>query len=598
MEQMFWSYWWVIPIVLSLVFYKLIFRLFGILIIPEDKMGIVNKKFGIFGSNTTLPDGQIVALNKEAGVQADTLPPGLHFWLFPWQYHVDVIPFTEIPQNQIGIVESIDGKALPAGRVLAKSVECNSFQNAREFLQNGGERGPQISIIPPGTYRINTTLFNIKAAEVFNIPDNKVGVVTTREGTPLRTGEIAGPEIDGHRMYQDGQSFLNNGGFKGLQEQVILAGKYFLNPLFVQVELKDMAIVPIASVGVIIAYIGKEGKDVTGEKFLHGNLVHKGEKGVWVEPLDPGKYPINPYTHKIELVPTANVVLNWATGKTESHNLDEKLSTIRVRSADGFGFNLDVSQIIHIPRNDAPKVIARFGSVANLVTQVLEPTIGNYFRNAAQKSDVIAFLLERKERQMEAREAIAGALVLYNVGAVDTLIGDINPPEELMLTLTDRKLAQQREITYKNQELAEVARQKLEQSKAMAETQANVVGSERKVTIATFEANAKIQQAKGEAESKVINADSDATVLEKVGNATAVKTLAIGEAEAKVIQKKTDALGQGNFALIEATKALSTSGFKLVPDIVAGGNGQGGTMVEVIMANMLTEQLKKNKEVK
>jgi uncharacterized membrane protein YqiK len=38
-----------------------------------------------------------------------------------------------------------------------------------------------------------------------------------------------------------------------------------------------------------------------------------------------------------------------------------------------------VSQIIHIPRNDAPKVIARFGTMANLVTQVLEPTIGNYF---------------------------------------------------------------------------------------------------------------------------------------------------------------------------------------------------------------------------
>jgi hypothetical protein len=63
-------------------------------------------------------------------------------------------------------------------------------------------------------------------------------------------------------------------------------------------------------------------------------------------------------------VPTANVVLNWATGKTEAHQLDANLSTITVRSADGFKFNLDVSQIIHIPRNDAPKVIARFGSMS------------------------------------------------------------------------------------------------------------------------------------------------------------------------------------------------------------------------------------------
>ena len=141
----------------------------------------------------------------------------------------------------------------------------------------------------------------------------------------------------------------------------------------------------------------------TGESFKHGNLVSRGQKGVWVDPLDPGKYPINPFTHKVEIVPTANIVLNWATGKSEAHKLDEKLSTITVRSSDGFTFNLDVSQIIHVPRNDAPKVIARFGTMANLVTQVLEPTIGNYFRNAAQTSDVIEFLKKRSERQVEAK---------------------------------------------------------------------------------------------------------------------------------------------------------------------------------------------------
>src|SRR5258707_12215536 len=125
---------------------------------------------------------------------------------------------------------------------------------------------------------------------------------------------------------------------------------------------------------------------------------------------DPVNYPINPYAHRVEIVPTANVVLNWATGKTEAHNLDKNLSTITVRSSDGFTFNLDVSQIIHIPRTEAPKVIARFGSMANLVTQVLEPTIGNYFRNAAQNSDVIDFLKHRPKRQNEAKKRISQRL--------------------------------------------------------------------------------------------------------------------------------------------------------------------------------------------
>jgi hypothetical protein len=87
-------------------------------------------------------------------------------------------------------------------------------------------RGPQIAIIPPGTYRINTALFSVVQEKVLEIADNMVGIVTTKEGAPLVTGDIAGGEIRGHNMFQDGQSFVDNGGFKGLQEQVMLAGRY------------------------------------------------------------------------------------------------------------------------------------------------------------------------------------------------------------------------------------------------------------------------------------------------------------------------------------------------------------------------------------
>jgi len=335
--------------------------------------------------------------------------------------------------------------------------------------------------------------------------------------------------------------------------------------------------------------VGAAGKDVTGDSFKHGNLVSRGEKGVWVEPLDPGKYPINPFTHKVEPVPTANVVLNWATGKSESHKLDEKLSTITVRSQDGFTFNLDVSQIIHIPRQDASKVIARFGSVANLVTQVLEPTIGNYFRNAAQNSDVISFLKERSKRQDDARKSIGGALNEYNVVAVDTLIGDITPPADLMKTLTDRKIAEQQQVTYDTQRMAEDERKKLEQARAQAATQANVVTAERNVEIADFDAKSAVKKAEGEARAKEINAKADAMVTTTVGTAQAEKTRAIGTAEADVITLKINSMESGNFALIETAKALAGSGFKLVPDIVAGGGGAegAGSLVNVLLANLI-----------
>lgn len=592
------SYWWTIPIILTLVLYKYVLRLaFGMVSIAKDEVGIVDKKFALFGPKT-LPDGAVIALKGEAGFQADTLAPGVHFGLWPWQYAVTRSKFVTIPEAKVGVIEARGGAVPKNGRVLAKKVECESFQNARAFLENGGERGPQIAIITPGTYRINTVFFSVRIADALEIPDNMVGVVTTKDGKPLATGDIAGGEFPGHNMFQDGEAFIEAGGYKGLQEQVILAGLYYINPLFATVEIKPMTEVPIANAGVVIAYVGAAGVDVTGEAFKHGNLVTKGQKGVWVEPLDPGKYPINPYTHKVEVVPTANVVLNWATGKTEAHKLDANLSTITVRSSDGFKFNLDVSQIIHIPRTDAPKVIARFGSVGNLVTQVLEPTIGNYFRNAAQGSDAIAFLKEREKRQSDARTSINNALKEYNVGAVDTLIGDITPPDALMETLTKRKIAEQEKITFETQRLAEETRKDLEQAKAMAATQAGVVAAERKVAIAEFDAQSSVKKAEGDAQSKTINAKADAEVLIAIGNAEAQKVSAVGSAEAEVIQKKTDANGKSNYALIEVARALSSSGKPLVPEIMAGGSGnEDGTLVNVLLAGIIKDNLHKNPEV-
>jgi uncharacterized membrane protein YqiK len=653
----------VVAVLVVLACYKWVLWLFGVIIVPDDSVGIVTKKFVLFGGNRSLPDGRIIALNGEAGFQADALAPGLHIALWPWQFSVDLVKFITVPQSKVGVVEACDGAPLSSGHIIAKQVDCDFYQDARAFLQNGGQRGPQMTLIPPGsyrinpllftvtladvisippgqvgvveardgkplpsgriiarqvdcdsyqdgqaflagggergpqmglvtpgTYRINPQLFDLKLANIVDVPENKVGIVTTKEGEPLATGEIAGAAVTGHNMFQNPQAFVANGGCKGLQEQVLLAGRYFINPRFATVEIVDMAEVPIAHVGVVIAYVGKEGHDVTGDTFRHGNLVSKGEKGVWVDPLDPGKYPINPYTHKVINVPTANVVLNWATGKTEAHNLDANLSTIVVRSADGFKFSLDVSQIIHIPRNDAPKVIARFGSMSALVTQVLEPTIGNYFRNAAQNSDVIDFLKNRSKRQDEAREAIATALKEYNVGAVDTLIGDIVPPDELMKTLTDRKIAEQERVTYDTQRQAQDIKQQLEQATALAATQARVVDAERQVTIAEFNARSTVKSAEGQAQAKKINAEADANVVRTVGEAEAAKTKAVGGAEAEVIKLKIASMESGNYAMVQVAEALAKAGVKLVPDIVAGGGGSsGGTLVDVLLGNLIRD---------
>ncbi len=630
MKEILLNYWWIGAIVIALVLYKFILRfLFGMVIVPEDKIGLVTKKFVLFGENKELPDGRIIATKGEAGFQAKTLAPGLYFWKWVWQFEITMESFTIIPEGKIGLILAKDGSEIPTGNILGRKVECDNFQDAEMFLNNHGQRGRQTNFMTAGSYRINTMLFQISVTDMVRIHESMVGIVTTLDGNPIEAGQIAGKVVENHNNFQDFDKFLELGGNRGLQPPVILAGSYNLNPWAIQVEETPMTEIPIGYVGVVISYIGGDGKDITGIDFKHGNIVEKGSKGVWSEPFGPGKYPINKYTMKVELVPTTNLVLNWAQARSESHNLDKNLSTITVRSKDGFPFNLDVSQIIHVPTTEAPKVIARFGNMVNLVSQVLEPTIGNYFRNSAQDSDVIAFLSTRKERQESAKEHIKKVLDEYNVNAVDTLIGDIVPPESLMKTLTDRKLAEEQKITYETQKQAQETRQGMEKETAIADMQKDIVKAQQSVEIAERTASATVKKAEGDAsgvklavgaeaeatkmralaeaestrarakadsEAVKLKADAEAERIAKTGSAEAGKILAIGKSTAEAYELAVSALGGENFTRFKITEELSKGNVKLIPDVLIGGNGQQGSAIDGLLGLKLMEMMDPEKK--
>jgi uncharacterized membrane protein YqiK len=617
MEQII-PYLWIPIVILLIVMYRFVFQLLGIVIVPEDKIGLVTKKFVLFGDKRELPAGRIIAVEGEAGYQAQPLPPGIHFWKWLWQFEITLQPLTVIPSGQIGLIVAKDGAELPKGRILAQSVNSDSFQDAEMFFKNGGQKGRQAALIMAGTYRINTFLFEISIAEMTQIEENKVGIITVMDGEPLDNGQIAGMDIEGHNNFQDADVFLKNGGRRGLQQQIVLAGMYTFNPWFVQVEQVDMVSIPIGNVGVVNSFVGPDGKDVSGEDFKHGNIVSKGHKGVWAEPLGPGKYPLNPYIMKVEVVPTTNLVLNWATARNESHNLDRHLSTITVRSKDGFPFNLDVSQIIHIPNYEAPKVIARFGTMMNLVSQVLEPTIGNYFRNSAQTADVISFLTQRKERQDSAKEHISTVLEQYNVNGVDTLIGDIVPPESLMKTLTDRKLAEEQKVTYETQRMAQETRQTLEKETAVADMQKQIVEAQQGVQIAERIADAAVKKANGEAAGVKVQAEAESQRVKLIaqaeaeklrlmgnaeaertratGDAEAAKILAIGKSNAQAYEEQVKAIGGDGFVKMKVAEIIGEKGVKIIPDVlIAGGGESGGGSVMDLLGLKLLESWGKDK---
>jgi uncharacterized membrane protein YqiK len=331
---------------------------------------------------------------------------------------------------------------------------------------------------------------------------------------------------------------------------------------------------------VVISFVGEEQEDVSGASFTHGNLVNQGHKGVWVEPLYPGKHPLNTKVMKVELVPTTNIVLNFTERISGQHGYDTNLTALKLLSFDGFSFDLEIFQIIHIGASDAPKVISRLGSMQNVIDQVLRPIVGNYFRNSAQEYTILDFLIARSERQVEASEYVKSALRAYDVQAVDSLIGLITPPNELMHTLTDRKIAEEQRKTYEVQQMAETQRQMLVRETAIADIQQELVKSEQGVTIAELQANAQIQQATGEAE---------ATKLKAIAEAEGIR--ATGNAKAETYRTGVQALGLQGYTAMQLMQIVGDRSVRIIPDIIVGGNnGSNNGLADGLLSMILLNQ--------
>ena len=110
---------------------------------------------------------------------------------------------------------------------------------------------------------------------------------------------------------------------------VLVEGTWYINRLFATVEWAPKTIIPVGNVGVVIFYTGPRTPDVSGEEYRHGELVVNGSRGVWKDPLLPGKYAFNTFAGKIEIILTVNFILKWMRGETGAMKLDENLSESR-----------------------------------------------------------------------------------------------------------------------------------------------------------------------------------------------------------------------------------------------------------------------------
>lgn len=637
------------------LFCLLLFLLTGIRYIPNNRIAIVEKRFSRKGS---IASG-FIAMNGEAGFQPQVLRGGLHY-LFPVQYKVITAPLVTITQGKIGYVFARDGRPLEATQVLASNVDTDDFQDAEKFIKNGGQRGPQRRILREGTYAINLVQFVViteekvyglsLSAEEGNIirsmadvigarhgfhpvilkdATDQVGIVTVHDGPSLPQDQIIAPIVGDdhavhqtyHNKFQDPDRFLQAGGLRGRQLQVLVEGTYYINRLFATVEMIPKTMIEVGFVGVVVSYTGTMGQDLSGTDYKHGELVAKGHRGVWSEPMLPGKYAFNTYAGKVIIVPTTNVILKWMRSETGAHRYDENLAEISLITKDAFEPSLPLSVVVHIDYRKAPLVVQRFGDIKRLVEQTLDPMVSAYFKNIGQTRTVIQLIQDRSMIQQIASTEMKSKFDHYNLELEEVLIGTPASSqgdrkiEEILAQLRSRQIAEEQIETYARQEKASVKERELREAEARAQQQRHLTESELSITIQSNQGKADYQRsvqqasqiralAEAEADKVRIMGEGEAKKIRALAEAQAQQSAQIGIAQAMAVEEQVAAYGGPQFQLTQQVmnrfaEAIERSGIDIVPKIMLGasatkdgqsGLGGSGGILEALFALLLSEK--------
>jgi len=253
-------------------------------------------------------------------------------------------------------------------------------------------------------------------------------------------------------------------------------------------------------VGVVVSYTGEMGADLSGEEYRHGELVSKGNRGVWNEPLLPGKYAFNTYAGSVIPVPTTNIILKWIHTEVGAHRYDENLTEVSLITKDAFEPSLPLSVVIHIDYQKAPLVIQRFGDIKRLVEQTLDPMVAAYFKNIGQTRTLIQLLQERSAIQLQASQEMKEKFEHYNLELEEVLIGtptssaEDQQIETILTQLRSRQIATEQVETYGRQQEAAVKERELREAESRAQMQTKMTEAELSINIQTDQGKAEYQR--------------------------------------------------------------------------------------------------------
>jgi uncharacterized membrane protein YqiK len=550
-------------------------------LVPQGKVGVVTAADGdpldpgrLLGKAITdhrnFQDAeQFIASGGQKGPQVDIMTPGVYRILTqsasleggneakPGLFNVRLFDATVINENQIGLVEALDGAPLDPRDYVAESVAGHdNFQDGHEFIGTGGQRGPQKDILLPGTYYINPLLFKVIPETAKEIKPGEVAVVVSNVG-------------------KDPSEEVRREMAAKVRERMEREEKQQVEASANRLDVIDDG----RTVEQIKADLmtGDPADRRLDEGAHEAYVVPEGYRGIREAVVGPGRYYVNTLAISPIVIPTTNQTVEWTAGEVAN-----TFNPFEVISKDGFTMQLEVRVVFRVKPEDAPFMVAKIGGIERLIQNVMHPLIDSIFRNQASESSAMAYLQNRHEEQERAEARVRAHLLKYHVDVVNVLICHIHLPEELMKTQTEKILAEQRQNMYNAQREAEEKRIQLEKTKSQADNQKDLMAATVGVEIASKRAEQRKAEGEGEAH-----------YIQQTGRAEAEKVRLMGEAQGVAYREQVNALGAQGVALVETLKVIGEKGVRITPDVMASGSGNdgGGGIGTLLLMNLFRERL-------
>lgn len=509
-------------------------------LVNADKVGHLKRIY----LAADLPPGRIIALPGQKGPQAEILGPGFHFRpLLNVLYDVEQKNVVQVPEGFYGQITTLDGAAMPEGMFIAPVIaddKLSTMIEAQAFIEQGGYRGPQETVLKPGSYRMNRYLFDVRVdpeTTATVIPTGAVGVVKSNVQQP---------------------------GLNCKEEMVRVSQAQ---------HDADALSVP---------------------------LVPRGCIGLWKEPLLPGAYYLNRHAYDVTLVDTRVQTWEYKGGyrrriidlsidqqgnlQQTERAVEEPMPSTAVDRAvfikvEGWDIPQELRVVAQISPENAPIVAGSVGGITEIEHRILTPLIRSIVRNVAgstirlpkKEGDKIVGYEIRATRVLdliENREAIEDTIEdqikaearKAGVEIKEIRLGEPAIPPEILIARLRQQLADQLGEAYKRETEAQKQRIETEQARATANEQPRLVEAQIAVQVAN----------QREAERAALGR-AERQYLEEIAKGQSAQANVLGQDRVAMLQALEKVLGT-----LEREPNLVGLLGKLVPNTVVTGSSFEG----------------------